>query len=279
MPTLFEVSCEDVDCPLCGCALREPWGDENGWQAVKCTNCPTVYVTPRPKLEAITEAARTGLHPGERLLNHRARFIRSKIRFFRRRFLDIFSTDELEGLNWLDVGCGYGESLAALRQLNVTARGVEPAEHKLTFLRDHGYEAWRSTDQLEGVYDVISSLNVFSHLPDPIAFFADLKPLLVTRGCFVLVTGNIGDLSFANSPRPLYFPDHLVFAGKQSLVELFERRLGMVVEDMREYKEFFRTQSAVERIAKNLVKRAIGRIPSNRHKSGHKYFLMKIRAF
>ena len=165
----------------------------------------------------------------------------------------------------------------ALKRLNVIANGVEPAAHKRQFARDKGFEVWSSIGEAAGDYDVISSINVFSHLPDPAEFFSEQRRLLAKGGRFVIVTGNIGDLSFADAPRPLSFPDHLVFAGKQSLIDFFEGRLEIDVEDLHEYKEFFRTR-VLEAKAKNVIKRLMGRTPSTHHKSGHKYFLMKIKA-
>jgi len=55
---------EPVSCLLCASDDARPWGRENGYTAVKCKRCGLVYV-PWPRLDAISEAARTGLHPTE----------------------------------------------------------------------------------------------------------------------------------------------------------------------------------------------------------------------
>lgn len=72
-------------------------------------------------------------------------------------------------------------------------------------------------------FDVISLINVFSHIPDFRDFGAQLKARLNPGGWLFLETGNGGDLERrADYPDRLYLPDHLVFIGVEQMRRLLD---------------------------------------------------------
>ncbi|WP_340318040.1 class I SAM-dependent methyltransferase [Rhizorhabdus argentea] len=221
---------EIIDCPLCGDDRNAPWGSENGYRAVKCSACALVFVNPRPSEETLTEATRLGAHKtdgGNLKVTYRPNWRKTK-----RYHADIrraFSReiDEARPLKWLDIGAGYGEFVSALGDIlprGSTVKGVEPMEHKTAAAKSMGLDV--STTRLSDInekFDVISLMNVFSHIPDFRSFLDEVDGLLNPGGTIFLQTGNGGELADRSDyPDLLLLPDHLVFAG----VDHIKRFLG-----------------------------------------------------
>ena len=254
----------EIPCPYCGAEERRLWAEENGFKAFRCAVCRFVYVSPRPADGEISEAAKTGLHEVEEgqmeVIGH---FHRSKVRMFEQRLPELFESDMLRrpGLSWLDIGAGFGELVLALRSFaaaDAHIEGIEPCLPKVEKARSKGATVNDTPlEQLERQYDVISLINVFSHLPDPGAFLRDLKRLLKPEGELLLVTGNGADIGAEEYPRPYYLPDHLVFAGEEHLKGILEKTDFHVIR-MNRYRDFLPEPKAIV-VAKNVVKMAIGR--------------------
>ncbi len=257
---------ERIACPYCNADDVAPWGEEAGYTAVKCRSCGLVYVNPRPRLATIDEAAQTGIHTTERgAVNvvSRVGFSRGKVRMFRQRIAALYPSDELlhRPVRWLDVGAGFGELPAALASLvhpDAQVEGVEPCAPKAEVARKRGlHVSTRMLSDVDETYDVISLINVFSHLPDPAAFLADLARRLRPGGELVLVTGNGADVTRSDYPDALCLPDHLLFAGESHVCGLLER-LGFEIVQVHRYR-YFQPEPFVKRVAKTVVKRVLGR--------------------
>jgi 2-polyprenyl-3-methyl-5-hydroxy-6-metoxy-1,4-benzoquinol methylase len=143
-------------------------------------------------------------------------------------------------LRWLDVGAGYGEMIEGAKQAlppQSTVFGIEPMEPKARDAQSRGLpiEAKLLSDVHEQ-YDVISLINVFSHIPDFRQFSAELSKRLVAGGVLFLETGNGGDLESREAyPGLLYLPDHLIFVGVNQMTSLLES-IGFEIEDVRKYR-------------------------------------------
>ena len=221
-------------CRVCACTEAVPWGEENGFSAVKCTNCSLVYLSPWPNLSDRDRSLQYGAHEGEKTINTSARPNgKSYVRQYRGILSDIYG-GTLAGrqVNWLDIGCGYGEFLTALKATvasSSTLVGSEPNEHKAQYARLHGLDiAYRDLNDLTEQFTHISLLNVFSHLPEPVEFLARARDLLQPDGELLIQTGNGGDLERSDVPGELWFPDHLTFAGRQTL-DVVMQKLDMEV--------------------------------------------------
>lgn len=217
----------DVPCYNCGSREHVLYATENGCNLVKCTPCGLLYVTPRPSDEEVDEGARMGLHKGETTVASTGRWMPLKMQMYRKVLPEIYGS-ELQNRNrtWLDVGCGHGELLAAVEQLSkgkIKAKGTEPDQNKVAAARKRGLDVsffeLASHDQR---YDVISSLNVFSHLTSPPDFFRLLRSKLKPAGEILLQTGNTADLPVAQHPRPFLLPDHLSFVSEKVISRVLE---------------------------------------------------------
>ena len=250
-----------IDCPYCHSAEFRPWAKEIGYDVVRCAECDLLYVNPAPAPETISEAVKSGMHGAEAgNLDVRSRRVPGKVdhyhRMFGRLFPDLWSRKE--PFHWLDVGAGYGEVIEAIGRLSPAGsviEGVEPMTPKAELARSRGLLV--TNDYLRRDHapvDIVSSIDVFSHIPDYRAFIGDVVAVLKPGGEMVIVTGNLADVADRSEfPDELGTPDHLVFAGKKHIVGLLEEAgFGIVAIDEQ------RTDTLLN-FAKTCAKRMLGR--------------------
>lgn len=252
---------EHIPCPYCGSTRHRPWAQELGFTTVRCEDCRLLFCNPRPVAALIDAAVRTGAHGEEaKGLVVSARRIDGKVDAYRRLLGRLF--DDLwrsgEQVSWLDVGAGYGEVLEAVLALAPSGSqvvGLEPMHPKAARARERGLTIIE--DYLRpGLppVDVISLVDVFSHLPDFGAFLEDLKRTLRPGGQLFLETGNLADLDARSDfPGELGLPDHLVFAGEKHIVGYLTRAGFEIVRIERERIDGWLN------LAKNAAKLALGR--------------------
>ena len=215
-----------TECYFCQRTDSEPFLSENGFRMVKCSGCGLLYVSPRPNDAEIAEATRQGLHPGD--LKVTGQFNPFHFGEYKRTLRILFGNSLRDKeRTWLDVGCGYGEFLDALKFMSdgkVHAVGSEPNEHKQKAARDRGHDvSFFPLDTHPRTYDVISMLNVYSHIPDPPQFISMLKQRLNPKGILVLQTGDVSQLTPKTIFKPLALPDHLSFATEEIVTTLLKR--------------------------------------------------------
>lgn len=248
---------ETVPCYNCGVSDTSEYATENGHSLRKCTGCGLLYVSPRPSTEEILEAHRLGQHRGNRPLQTTGYYDFSKVTSYVRTLRDLFGDGrELHGKKWLDIGCGYGEFLQALKTFTgnrVRARGLEPNVLKAAAARKKGldvsfFELAEHTEK----YDYVSLLNVYSHLPSPPTAISEWKQLVVDDGHLVLETGDTADMRPELHPKPYYLPDHLSFASESIVVGVLEKA-GFEILAVRKYPEVRETPLAMFREALKLL--------------------------
>ncbi|MBT9463740.1 class I SAM-dependent methyltransferase [Hydrogenophaga sp.] len=216
---------EAINCPCCGTSANTPWSNELGFTVVRCMQCRLLYVNPILKPSYIDAAVREGAHSIEgRKLDVRSRRIPRKIHRYQTELKGMFSDLWQSGkaICWVDVGAGYGETLEAVRglaPLGSSIVGVEPMQYKAEMARKQGLEVQNS--YLEpNIFkaDVISMVDIFSHIPNFHSFLQIVIKNLKPGGEIFLETGNLADLSLRREfPNELGLPDHLVFAGESQL--------------------------------------------------------------
>lgn len=227
---------QTVGCYHCGARAHRPYAEENGFSLVKCDDCGLLYVTPRPSDDEITAEMRSGLHRGDEVLDRVGHFIDDKVAGYQAVLTDLFAGWPPPTGRWLDVGCGHGELLVALQsRFDVTAIGLEPCLPKAEAARARGLDVAPSRDIAPGSLDALSSLNVFSHLPDPVESLRTWTRWLAPGGLLVLQTGDSARLPARHHHRPFDLPDHLSFASQRIVREILER-VGMQVLRRRHYR-------------------------------------------
>ena len=244
------------NCYYCQSADRSHADDENGFELVRCDSCGLLYVSNPPDLESIAKAATQGVHTGDRELDVTGVFKAGKVREYRRILDEIYGRQAPFEARWLDIGCGHGEFLSALRDWGIPVSslgGSEPNVKKQAGAASRGFEVdFIDLDTHEETYDRISLLNVYSHLPDPESFLARVRELLGTGGELLLQTGDVAVFTGRELPRPLLLPDHLSFVTEEILRGLLQR-CGFEIVSIHKYPWIRFTPSTFVKEAVKLV--------------------------
>ena len=190
---------ESAPCPLCGrtdarivvrAGDRLAPRDPRRYTVVRCLSCGLAYLRPRPTPDTAGRC-----YPESYSGGGRRGFIEALEAAYRRRQHGevtrwLASRRPLRG-RLLDVGCGAGDLLAALRADGWSVQGVEPQALGAARARDE-----RGLDVLTGrfedvrlpesSFDAIVFSGVFEHLHDPVAALYRARALLAPGG-FVAV--------------------------------------------------------------------------------------------
>lgn len=251
------------NCYNCGSEENTFYAEENGFSLVKCSGCGLLYLQERPDDKDISQAHRQGKHTGLKELDVTGRFNAGKIPVYLRVLDDLFEGDFANKRTWLDVGCGHGEFMVALRQYSngkISAKGTEPNIRKQKSARKRGLDVgFFDLESHGGKYDVISFLNVYSHLPNPPEFINSLRGLLNPGGELVVQTGDTADFSAKDHYKPFSLPDHLSFASEKIVTDILKRSgFGILKVSKRPYVSF-----SPRGIAKEIVKAFLPRYHSS----------------
>jgi len=229
-PTSTISNAQEIVCPLCRSPKYTFWAQENGFRCVRCNACELLYVNPRPRREDIDRGVQLGVHETERALNVVGSRMQWKVRQAKSVIQSEYSDwiERGDPIRWLDVGAGFGEFVEAAKSVFPTGsivEGIEPMIPKAENARAQGLPIKTGLlEDVEGTYDAISLIDVFSHLPDFESFLASLKRLLNRNGEVFLKTGNAADLpSRSDFPGPLILPDHLMFGGVSQVSQFLQQ--------------------------------------------------------
>ena len=111
--------------------------------------------------------------------------------------LDEHSRRPLEGKTALDVGCGAGLLAEPLARLGAKVTAIDPTPELISVARDHAagqaldidYRV-SAVEDLDGTFDLITSMEVIEHTADPQQFINDLAKRLAPNGLLMMSTPN-----------------------------------------------------------------------------------------
>ena len=110
---------------------------------------------------------------------------------------DECSRTPLEGKAVLDVGCGAGLLAEPLARLGGKVTGVDAAEELIAAARQHSAGMGLDIDyrcgtveDLDGRFDLVTSMEVIEHVADPAAFVKALAARLAADGLLIMSTPN-----------------------------------------------------------------------------------------
>jgi len=250
------------NCYHCSSKKNNYYAEENGFTLVKCSNCGLLYVNKRPSDDEISEGHKQGKHSGIKELDVTGRFSQKKATNYIKILNELYKNDFKHIKSWLDVGCGHGEFLLAVKEFSqnsIDVLGTEPNIHKQKSAQSRGLNvSYFDLSTHDQKYDAISLLNVYSHIPNPPEFLNLLKGLLNPNGELILETGDIANFSSKDIYRPFHLPDHLSFASQSILVEMLER-IGFQILEIKKYPY---VQLSLASFTKELVKLFLPRYDS-----------------
>ncbi len=269
-----------IICPFCNRLEGREWTRESNYTVVRCESCRLLFVSPMPTEEKIDSAVRTGLHSSNvPNPNVRSRRNAKKIVIYRKIFEAMFPhlICSAKPITWIDVGSGYGETLQAIQMIvprYSIVKGIEPMKHKAESAAGLGLDV--TNDYLKhGQFqaDVISLIDIYSHVPNFWSLLESIKSNLKPSGEFFIESGNLADLN----NREEFFgelgvPDHLVFAGEAHFLKYLETSGFEVLEIRRD-----RADDLTD-FLKSIVKKILGRPVNISMPYTSKYRQLKIRA-
>lgn len=225
----------DIPCPSCGATGGHSF-DKSGFSYAECSQCLTLFVTPRPERAAFekyyrdspstrywattfykeTEAARS-----EKIWKPKAALIKAKMSAFP----DISEI--------VDIGGGYGTFAEEIRRIgdwNLVV--IEPSLHLAAVCRQKGFAVIERfleevrTDDFSDAQRCFVSFELFEHLYDPAAFLSRLHRLMKFGDAFIFTTlsGTGVDIQVLwKHSKAVSPPHHLNFFNPSSVRRLLER--------------------------------------------------------
>jgi len=115
---------------------------------------------------------------------------------------DEHSLRPLEGKTALDVGCGAGLLAEPLTRLGAAVTALDAAPELIAVAREHASAQGLAIDyrhaaveELDGRFDLVTSMEVIEHVADPQSFLKSLTRRLAPGGLLILSTPNRTALS------------------------------------------------------------------------------------
>ena len=224
-----------VQCNCCGSRDWRALFSENGFCLGQCPSCSLLYVDKMPSVEVRMTEMESGhfannqvvVGAQHQLSNETAR------RDHLQRYVDVAAGLVVSG-RWLDVGCGAGSLLLLAESAGYEVEGVELTADRREIARSAGLKVHDApVEDLhfgDHTFQVISLINVFSHLTDPAATLRELRRILSPGGVLVLATGEVtGEVKKHHITR-WNLGDHLYFLGDRTL-ETYADQIGFEVAD------------------------------------------------
>jgi 2-polyprenyl-6-hydroxyphenyl methylase/3-demethylubiquinone-9 3-methyltransferase len=109
-----------------------------------------------------------------------------------------------DGLTLLDIGCGGGLLCEPMARLGFKVTGIDAGQRNIEVAKHHALQMGIEIDyrtatpeQIDGQFDVVLSMEVIEHVPDPQAFLTACADRLKQGGAFCGATLNRTAKSFA----------------------------------------------------------------------------------
>lgn len=210
----------------CDCCGSEAWRElfaENGQRLGQCPHCDLLSVADVPARERRMTEMEDGHYAGAKRVLDAGRQIAAE-RVLEDRFRGYVDVAERHAPNgrWLDIGCGGGLLLTLAGAAGYQGEGIEltadrrAVAERVTGLTIHGAPV-EDLGFPDAAFDVISLINVFSHLTSPTATLLELHRVLKPGGVIVLATGEMYPGVQKHHQHNWNLGDHLYFLGERTM--------------------------------------------------------------
>jgi SAM-dependent methyltransferase len=229
-----EASCQQnrkkrtMKCDCCGADEWDFLFVEGPYRLGKCKECELHYVDPMPDTAVRMTEIETGHFAGtEEVLNPESQLASERVQSRSMEgYVDLVKRYMGSG-RWLDVGCGAGWLVALAKEAGYQAEGIELTAGRRELARmvtgsvihDEPIEALALPDRS---LDVVSLINVFSHLTSPSSTLREIHRVLNKDGLLLIVTGVVGPMVQKKHMWSWGLGDHLYFLGQGTLTRYNE---------------------------------------------------------
>jgi SAM-dependent methyltransferase len=222
-----------VNCPACGNENYQAQFDKLGFTYVRCPDCGTLFVNPRPPVELLMEfytSSRSTTFWVNDFFKPVAEVRRKKLFRPRAEYVRDTFPDKSEGVVG-DIGAGFGLFLEELAKLWPSARmvAIEPSLEMVNICQGKGLEtipcAVEDVQAWDGQFDLLTSFELFEHLHNPGDFVRKVWRLLKPKGhlYFTTLNGEGFDIQILwEKSKSVSPPHHLNFFNPQSIRTLLE---------------------------------------------------------
>lgn len=217
---LHEAVHTSFSCPLCASTFTRRAFRDAGCEVRTCNACGLFFVHPRPPVSEQHRRVGLGECPGIELLDCARRY-EGECLYYDRHF-DLIAAECTGATSILDVGCGTGNLLERFAaRPNCFRLGIElnPAAALIARrvakcdVAQVPFETFRS----ERKFDVVTMINVFSHISSFEAMFRSLRTALAPGGRVVLRTTEMSPKVSRWNQVHWGVPDDLHFLGLNTL--------------------------------------------------------------
>lgn len=228
-----------IPCDCCGSQDWNPLFVENGIQLGKCPHCDLHSIEHIPDADARMTEMEEGHYAGGDLeildASKQVKMERVMTAMFRR-YVDI-AKPLVPGGTWFDIGCGAGLLIGLAQQAGYGGEGLElNAARRTVAIKQTGVTVHGEPVELlnlpDNSYDVISLINVFSHLTSPTATLTEIKRILKPTGVLIMATGEMTDGVQKSHVFNWNLGDHLYFLGDRT-IDVYAKNLGYDVLEHR----------------------------------------------
>lgn len=230
-----------VNCPACDGKHSSFEFEKNGFSYVKCNNCGTLYVNPRPSKKAIQNYyahSKSAKYWAEHFYKKTEEQRRKKI--FKPRVLMIknFIGKGRKVDTFADIGAGYGTFLEELKKSGMAKNmiAIEPSDDLAPILKKKGFEVVQKPMEecgeiLKNRVNFATSFELLEHVLSPKKFFTATWKVLAKGGYLLFTTLNINGFDLQvlwEKSKSISPPHHLNFFNLDS-AKLLLKRCGFKV--------------------------------------------------
>jgi 2-polyprenyl-3-methyl-5-hydroxy-6-metoxy-1,4-benzoquinol methylase len=216
---------QNSHCPLCKENQSTLAFISNGFELRMCEVCDLNFI--HPYLQK--EEDRNPLSPEKQLAGEQLS-VNSYFKYIAPYFVGIKSH--------LDIGCGCGGLLKTVENFDqITVRnGVEGDIERAKFAANYAncevfdHDVFAADDSIS--YDIITLINVFSHIPNLDDFFEKVKLMLNENGKVIIKTGLFKRGFRKNNLFDWQIPEHVHFIGDRTMEYISEKYKFKMVESI-----------------------------------------------
>jgi SAM-dependent methyltransferase len=260
-------------CPLCGSQNHKFCFSEKDYQLLICQLCGSFFIHPYPLNEDEIHSTVTEYDYDKLKILAVDRHYSASKTFYGDDgyFLRIVQQCE-SAKSFLDIGCGTGHLLELLSKNtpHIHRVGIELNVQRADFAkRVANCEVFQiPVEQFSypTKFDVITMINVLSHIPSFDSLFSSIKSLLSDKGKLILKVGEFSESVTKDAVFNWGIPDHLHFLGVNT-IDFICRKYGFrtLVHDRLPYSaEIFtrgRWKAPGRSTSRNLIKRFVVTVP------------------